>query len=104
MEVTTSTHTLRRIDAAPGHLLIERAALDAARTRAKSDPSLVPLDPSLAPYTSPTVYLGVGDTPDRYTEITEAEAAQIAAAYAAKANGAADSSVAYEACNETTSN
>ncbi len=76
MEVTTSTHTLRRIDAAPGHLLIERAALDAARTRAKSDPSLVP-------YTSPTVYLAVGDTPDRYTEITEAEAAQIAAADAA---------------------
>lgn len=79
MEVTTSTHTLRRIDAAPGHLLIERAALDAARTRAAAEHPDTPL--GAAPYTSPTVYLGVGDTPDRYTEITEAEAAQIAAAY-----------------------
>ena len=78
METSTTTHTLRRIDAAPGHVLIDRDALAAARAAADTEPA----PGSVAPYTSATVYLGAADSADRYTEITDAEAAAIAARYA----------------------
>lgn len=72
MEINTTTHTLRRLTASEGHVLVDAAALRAAQAA----------DATAAPYCARTVYLGSGDTPGRYTEITDTEAAALAARFA----------------------
>lgn len=65
METTTTTHTLRKLTARPGHWII---ATDT--------------DPDIEPHFATTVYLGSNDSPDRYREITDEERAEIVARYA----------------------
>lgn len=78
MDTTTTTHTLRRLTAAPGHWLIARADLDAARATSPDDTG------AGAPYMTRTIYLGSADTPDRYAEITDAARDEILAKFERK--------------------
>lgn len=59
MNIETTTATVRRLTATEGHLLIDRDTL--ARARAEH--------PATPPYAAPVVYLGSGDTPNRFVEI-----------------------------------
>ncbi len=75
METIKTTHTMRTLRAADGHWLIDRSALTAAQTAGPAEPG------ATVPYMTRTVYLGSGDTPDRFTEITDAEAEVIRKKY-----------------------
>ncbi len=57
MECKTKTVEVRVLDATPGHLLRRSG------------------EPIESAYFTPRVYLGVNDSPDNYTEVSEAEAA-----------------------------
>lgn len=56
MEIKKQTVEVRVLDATPGHLLYRKD------------------EPIESAYFAPRVYLGVGDSPENYTEIPEAEA------------------------------
>lgn len=56
MEIKKQTVEVRVLDATPGHMLYHKG------------------EPIESAYFAPRVYLGVGDSPDNYTEISEAEA------------------------------
>lgn len=56
MEIKKQTVEVRVLDATPGHMLYRKD------------------EPLESAYFAPRVYLGVGDSPENYTEIPEAEA------------------------------
>ena len=56
MEIKKQTVEVRVLDATPGHMLYRKD------------------EPIKSAYFAKRVYLGVGDSPDNYTEIPEAEA------------------------------
>ncbi len=79
MNIETTTATVRRLTATEGHLLIDRDTL--ARARDERSETAGPSDTAdgdtgaprhsyTPPYAAPVVYLGSGDTPTRFVEIS----------------------------------